>query len=228
MLRKGTSQAAFTLLELLVAVSIFAVVLGAINAVFFSALRLRNRAAALMDKSVPVEHALSIIRKDLLSLVPPGSGMIGQLQTIGSTNVMVGAAGPAFFCSSGLVDQTSPWADIQRVTYALVESTNRHGQDLVRYADRNLLATSGQTPSPQFLLNGVESIVFAFYDGSQWREYWDSTTEQAVLPLGIRVQIKRVPDEEDPLAASPPVLELVVPVMVMASTNSASGQGGQP
>src|SRR6476620_2299644 len=64
---------AFTLLEILIAVSIFAIVLAAINAVFYAAVRLRNHTVAMIDKSVPIELALATIRRDLLSIVPPGT-----------------------------------------------------------------------------------------------------------------------------------------------------------
>lgn len=218
---------AFTLLELLIAVSIFAIVLAAINAVFYSALRLRNRAAAIMDKNVPVEHALAVIRRDLLSLVAPGTNLLGPLQSTSSSNLVTGASGPVFYCASGIVDETSQWPDIQRISYALAESTNRfQGRDLVRYADRNLLAQIRETPPPQLLLSGVQSISFSFYDGSQWREYWDSTTESPNLPRGIRVQIQQLPDTEDPNAPLPPPLQLVVPVMVSSPTNNTTQTTG--
>jgi hypothetical protein len=77
------------------------------------------------------------------------------------------------------------------------------------------------------LLSGVQSITFAFYDGSQWREYWDSSAESAGLPLGIRVQIQRNADLDDPNGALPPLLQLVVPVLVTAPTNSAASTGGE-
>ena len=53
-------SSAFTLLELLIAVSVFAIVLAAINGVFYSAIRLRNRAVELVDRTLPVEQALTI------------------------------------------------------------------------------------------------------------------------------------------------------------------------
>jgi type II secretion system protein J len=214
------ARRAFTLLELLIAVSIFAIVLAAINAVFYSALRLRNRSAAMMDKSVPIELALATIRRDLLSIVPPGTNLLfGPLQSTSRSNLVAGAAGPAFYCSSGLVDETSPWAEIQRVTYAVLESTNRdQGKDLVRYADRNLLAVTPESPPPQRLLSGVRDLTFSFYDGGQWREYWDTTTDTN-LPRGIKVQIQLAADLNDPRAVLPAPIQLVVPVLVSSVTN---------
>jgi type II secretion system protein J len=213
----------FTLLELLIAVSVFAIVLAAINAVFFSALRLRNRATALVDHAIPIEQALTILRRDLLSIVPPGTNFLGPLQTAGGSNRIANAVGPVLYCSSGALDETTPWPEIQRVSYALVESTNRfQGMDLVRYADRNLLALTTEVPIPQKLLSGVRSIAFTFYDGSQWREYWDSTSESPSLPLGVRVQLQLEPAVENPNAALPPPLELVVPIMVVSPTDTTA------
>jgi len=220
MSRDLQSERAFTLLEILIAVSIFAIVLAAINAVFFSALRLRNRAAAMVDRALPIEQALTLIQRDLANLVPPGTLLAGPLQTSSTSNAMTGASSPVFYCSTGIVDETSPWAEIQKVSYTLTESTNRdQGKDLVRLVDRNLLAPLQEPPLPQFLLAGVQSVSFSFYDGSQWRDSWDSTTEETKLPKGIKVQIQLAPERENPNAMLLPPLELVVPVIVAASTN---------
>jgi type II secretion system protein J len=222
-LRKGSRCSAFTLLELLIAVSIFAIVLAAINAVFYSALRLRNRSAAMMDKSVPIELALATMRRDLLNIVPPGTNLLfGPLQSTSRSNLVAGAAGPAFYCASGIVDETSPWAEIQRVTYAVLESTNRsQGKDLVRYADRNLLAVTPEPPPPQRLLSGVRDMTFSFYDGGQWRDYWDTTTDTN-LPRGIKVQIQLAADLNDSRAVLPAPIQLVVPVLVSSMTNTTT------
>lgn len=219
------TRGGFTLLEILIAVSIFAVVLGAINAVFYSALRLRNRVAALSDKSLPLEQAVSIMRRDLANIVPPGGTLSGQLQSMPSTNSMPGASGPAFFTSTGIVDETSPWAEVQKVSYALVESTNRfQGRDLVRLVSRNLLYVSQEQPITQWLLNSVQAITFSYYDGTQWRDSWDSTTETAKLPRGVKVQIQRSPDyrEENARIQTPEVIELVVELLAQGRTNDTT------
>src|SRR4051812_23724015 len=110
---------AFTLIEILIAVSIFAIVLAAINTVFFSALRLRNRTAAALDKIVPVEQAISIIKRDLQNIVVPSGTLCGPLETNPGTNDIAGATSPTFFTASGYVDETSPWAEVQKVSYTL-------------------------------------------------------------------------------------------------------------
>src|SRR6266571_3956497 len=61
---------AFTLIEVLLAVSVFAIVLIAINTVFYSALRLRATTARVLDQSAPLQQTLIVLRRDLHGAVP--------------------------------------------------------------------------------------------------------------------------------------------------------------
>src|ERR1043166_3796792 len=72
---------AFTLLELLIAISIFGMVLAAINGVFYSALRLHRRAWQSMEDSLPITQTLGILKRDLQGIVPPGGVLGGSLQS---------------------------------------------------------------------------------------------------------------------------------------------------
>ena len=62
------------MLEVLIATVAFAIVLASINAVFYSAVRLRNHAAESIDRALPLEHALTIMKRDLANVVPPEHG----------------------------------------------------------------------------------------------------------------------------------------------------------
>ena len=65
------SVTAFTLIEVLLALAICAIVLVAINAVFVTAVRLRERTAANVDQSIPVNQALDILSRDLKGVAGP-------------------------------------------------------------------------------------------------------------------------------------------------------------
>jgi len=67
----------------------------------------------------------------------------------------------------------------------------------------------------------VRDLTFSFYDGGQWREYWDTTTDTN-LPRGIKVQIQLIPDLNDPRAQLPAPIQLVVPVLVSSVTNATT------
>jgi type II secretion system protein J len=223
--------AAFTLMELLIGVSAFAIVLAALNGVFYAALRLRNKTTESLDQTLPLEQALATIKQDLANLLPPGT-LAGQLQTTPTTGLSAmgllpgaQATSPAFYTATGVIDETSPWAEVQRVTYFLAEPTNHtRGLDLVRAVTRNLLAPIEEPPLYQRLAAGIDSLSFLFYDGADWIDSWDSTTADPKLPLAIKVQIGLTPQPTDRLRPLP--IELVVPLEVQAGTNqTAQAQG---
>lgn len=213
----------FTLLELLLAVMVFSVVLLALHYVFSGALRLRNRVAAVLEETVPLEQALTILRRDLANLAAPGGTLVGALQTIPTNlTLLPGRRSPYFYTTVGVLRDEVPWPSLQRVVYRLVPPTNdTAGLDLIRSVTRNLLAPVEEPPEDQFLLEGVEELVFQFHDGTQWRDAWDSTVEPAVLPAAIKVQVYLTRHQTNRDVRGP--IELVVPVEVRPVTGSTGG-----
>lgn len=232
-LTSAASQRAFTLLEILIAIAAFAIVLAAINSVFYSGLKLRNRAAASLEKSLPLTQALTVLKRDLANLAVPGGTLSGELQTSlisGSASLTGGASdsstpvSPDFHTLSGLVDADAPWPSLQRVSYRLADATNTAalGKDLFRAVTRNLLPSAVEDPpQEQLLLQGVEDVLFFYHDGTDWLESWDSTADETrKLPRAIKVQL--VMATADRASQSSPI-ELIVPIVVEASTNSVNG-----
>jgi len=216
----------FTLVEILVAVSIMALVLVVIHTAFFSVLRLRERTMDAIESSLPVEQALQTMQRDLANIVVSTNGtngsLFGPLQTATPTNALPGQIGPNFYTSSGELDGIVPWGNVERINYLLTAPTNGAGgpgQDLVRAITRNLMPVT-QTTQPDekhTLLSGVQSLTFLYYDGTQWDTVWD-TTQQTNLPVAIKVQIQMAARNTGATTLNPP-LELVVPVDVLLNTN---------
>src|SRR5437660_7998450 len=153
----------FTLLEVLIAVMVFAIVLAAASSVFYGALHLRNGIMESLEQALPAQHALSVIQRDLANLAVAGGTLSGVFQTASITNGVGGQSSPDFYTTTGFVDQTSPWAEIQRVSYVLMDPTDRDvvGKDLVRTVARNLLPpTADQQPAQQWLMGGVQGVTF--------------------------------------------------------------------
>jgi prepilin-type N-terminal cleavage/methylation domain-containing protein len=242
--RPLSGDAGFTLFELLLAVAIFAVVLIAIQSVFHSALSLRNRTVAQIESAVPLQHALEILRRDLANLVPPGGTFSGPLQSAFLTGGGLGQAStpatnayraslpgmvvsPELYTATGIIDDQRPWGEIARVTYYLADPTNNTlGRDLVRSVVHNLLPVVEEDPEQQWLLGGVDNVLFLFFDGFDWVDDWDSTTAATPLPSAFKIQLWLTPDNGSRTPSDP--IELVVPILVEASTNetdTASGGG---
>lgn len=230
-----SSRRGFTLLELLLATAVAAIVLLVINATFFGALRLHNTTHEKVDNDLALQRALGIIRRDLAGLMLPttvpatgGNVLAGDLTTdTGSTATPNDPPGdrvsPDFYTNSASIDGWNPFSEVQKVSYFLTPTTGSNTKTLVRAITRNILsAQPDQGPDEQQqLLTGVAAVDVFFYDGTDWVSDWDSLTTSS-LPTAIkfRVAMARPGSEGNtvPDAAGP--VELVVPVIVTTTTSA--------
>lgn len=226
----------FTLMEILLALAVSGVVLSVITTVYFSALQLRNRTTRTFDESLPRQHALLVLKRDLAALVPPGGTLGGELQTTPTTdtdstmNLFANGqqVGPWLHTASGLISEYSPFADVQRVAYYLVDPTNTlvAGRDLIRVISRNLLPATTDEAGSQWLLSGVESMYFQYHDGTSWLDTWDTTTSSN-LPTAIKIQLTPVGDATRPNYYLQAPIEVVVPVLAQARTDLTEDTGDE-
>lgn len=225
----AAASGGFTLIEILIASVLFALVLLGIHSVFYDALRLHDRDVEAVSATLPVEYALGAMKQDLANLVSPGpdSVMVGPLQTpvLGETFFTIGFEGrqvsPEFYTTSGRVSDSAPWSNIRRVMYCIGtmgKNASGEGSDLVRVEWANLLPVFAEEPQVQKLMSGVRDVAFWFYDGSQWVSYWDSEVQSRPLPYAVKVQIELL--EASAPAEEPRTITLVVPVDVDGTTNT--------
>ena len=214
-------------------------VLLAINGVFYGAMRLRAKTSRMIEASLPIQQTVEIIKRDLQGIVVPSGTMSGMLKSGASTSTSAQIGSTDIYTCTGSIDGTLPWADIQKVTYLLRNPTNftsATGKDLVRSVTRNLLPSIDEVPFEQFLMPDVERVVFTFYDGTSWRDSWDTTTADLTtgltnnLPKAIKVQIDLAETDEEARTTATrrnkmPV-QIVVPLVVQASTNQTQTTGG--
>jgi type II secretion system protein J len=216
---------AFTLIELILSIAIMAIVLIAINAVFFSAMRLRESTTTIVEDSIPIQQALAQLRRDLQGAMPPsdtgvlaGGFKVGAVTSLG-TSLPVDLE---VYTTTGVMRDSEPWSEIQKVTYGLRQSGNRNlpGQDLYRSITRNLLATIAAQPEDQWMMGGVESIQFSCYDGTQWRDSWDTTQTDTNLPTAVRIRVLLASNNRG--STLPRSIEMVVPIDSRSRTNTTT------
>jgi prepilin-type N-terminal cleavage/methylation domain-containing protein len=222
---------AFTLMEVMLALAISAICLAGIGGVFYSGLRLREHTVAALDESLPVQHGFALLRRDLQGALPPGSvGSLAGAFTIESLGSGLGQnARLHFFTSSGVVNEAAPWGDVQEVVYELrepVERSRSGAKDLFRSVNRNLLTTTVQEPEEQWVAGNVEGLGFAAYDGSDWRDSWDTTLGNSNLPTAVRIRIQIAPDPKTDNRTQEP-FETVVSLVSQSRTNLTSTGGTQ-
>ena len=188
----------FTLLEVLVATTIFAVLVGSVYTLFYGTLRLREKTSEIVETRVPRDFIVMLIKRDLANMVPPVGLLAGPL--IGENDEQRGQRFDRleFHSSSGIVNDSEPWGEIQKIEYYLAEPeevNSSEGNELVRAVTRNLLAATAEEPEDERLLDGVQSLEFAYYDAEYWQDVWDSTTQDNEMPLAVMMRLEFVEPE---------------------------------
>lgn len=226
---KTDNRQGFTLIEMILAIGVAAIVLITVNTVLFSVLHLRDVAQDMVDSGTPVDQTMTLLRRDLQCIVTPtngtskylsGSFKLGNVDSPGVS----GAVGIEMYTATGTLSGSAPWADIQRVTYELKSrASGGPGQDLYRSVTRNLLSSSTPSVNDQYLMSGVNSLKFSGYDGANWNDAWDTSSLTSVntnLPTAIRVEIqmaRNIPTEEP--------ITLIVPIDSVIRTNMVLATG---
>jgi type II secretion system protein J len=217
-----TLQQAFTLIEVILAIGIAAIVLITACTVFFAAIRLRDATQDVVDNAKPADVAMSILKRDLECIVTTTNGTskvlsgdfrVGDITSSGNNEPV----SIEMFTATGQVGDQQPWGDIQRVTYELRDPTVRNaaGKDLFRSITRNLLSPATPTVEDQWMMSGVQSLAFSCYDGVQWWNTWDTTgltSANTNLPVAVRVDIQPVGNQMAPI-------EMVVPIDSQSRSN---------
>jgi type II secretory pathway pseudopilin PulG len=217
---------AFTLVEMILAVGVAALVMAVVGGVFFTALHVREETQAAVDEASPVDQAMALMRRDLQCEVTPTNGTskilsgdfrVGTLTTPGISQPVA----IEMYTATGALRDGAPWGDIQKVTYELRDPADRNepGKDLYRTVTRNVLATTLPDMDDQWMLGGVQSIEFSCFDGSRWSDAWDTTgvtTVNTNLPLAVRVRVQLAGNHPANMAP----IEMLVPIDSQSRTNA--------
>lgn len=224
----------FTLIEMILAIGIAAIVLVTACTAFFAGLRLRESTQQLVDDATPVDQAFTTMRRDLQCITVPTNGTSKVLSggfRVGSI-ISAGNGTPVsieMYTATGELNDKKPWGDIQRVTYELRDPTDRNaqGKDLIRSVTRNLLTQTTPDVEDQWMMSGIQSITFSCYDGAQWWTSWDTTgltSANTNLPAAVKVDIQPVGNQMSPFEIVVPIDSEVV-TNVTVTTDNADGNG---
>ncbi|HZQ46215.1 MAG TPA: type II secretion system protein GspJ [Verrucomicrobiae bacterium] len=224
--KQNRNSGAFTLIELLLAVAIAAVVLIAINSVLFGAIHLRAKTMEATEQTLPMDRAVATLKQDLLCILQPGTNgsntIVGPMGTDATGVGLTQTPLLEIYTASGTVGDDVPWGSIQKIDYWLQPSTNRNGplgQDLVRGVTRNLLPTTATPPEQQqVLLQNVQRLQLSFFDGTNWNDTWSTTLTN--VPVAIKGAISFAKPRPGGMMSLP--VQFLVPIVAWAnSTNTA-------
>jgi general secretion pathway protein J len=178
-MRRGNG---FTLLEVLIAMSIFSVIgLGAAQ-MLRSMIQTHERTQARIEAFNSVSQALALLERDLTQIVSrPIRDEYGESRP----SLLVGNdAYPLEFTRTGWSNPLNfPRSDLQRVAYARSDDG-----ELVRYFWLVLDRAEDSSPKSQVLLAGIRDLRVNLVDdqGAQ-TDFWPNTAEPGGLPAAIEI-----------------------------------------
>jgi len=176
----------FTLLEVLVAISIFSVVSLASFTIFDTVLRGDENSKIRSERQNELQRAFLLMERDFLQIAKRSMRVSGEapgknfLQTADDSFLADDQA--IAFVRNGWTNPglLLPRSDMQNVAYRLVD------EKLERLHFNFVDAVVGEEPKVRPLITQVTSLAFEYYDGTKWQKKWSGNT----LPLAIAIEIE--------------------------------------
>ncbi len=196
------SRRAFTLLELIVAMSLMVIVASCLYTALYTGFRAYRSAQAAVDPTTVAMNVIELLKQDICGVLPPGSHLAGSFIGTDSGGVKgVDADSLEFYTThvyvddaqlDGLTADTPLVGGIGKVNLLLEEdSETKDGTYLLlRQVTTNLLAPQVAEVDEQVLCRSVASLNFRYYDGTGWLDEWDSTADANSLPLAVEIDVE--------------------------------------
>lgn len=183
--QQTVNQRGFTLIEMMIAIAIFAILsLGAYQ-VLQGVLRSDEISTERGNALKQLQRAMVIVERDFQQMNARNNRSDDEL------TAMPLQAGKFMFDSDddGIAFVRSGWrnplsqlprSSLQRVMYRIKDA------HLERLSYVYLDPTAGEEPKTQLILENVESLMFEFYHENKWTETW---TNKNALPDGVKMTL---------------------------------------
>ena len=154
----------FTLLELLIAIMIFAVIVSAVYSTMYSGIKVWNKGDATIRFPESSQMALNRITKDIRNAAMfSGIKFEGEKNSISMPVIITQICKISYYLDSGNIMK-----DIQTYPESLIGQTNERE-----------------------LISGIQELVFSYCDAEkEWKDSW----EEDNLPYAVKLSIKSKED----------------------------------
>jgi hypothetical protein len=185
---------------MIVATAIMAVLAGSLYATLHTAFQARRSATTAVEETRLADLALAFLAADLESAVVPSGILAGGFLGEPSTDA---AGRPA---DTLLLHATAPGGtavegvgDLRMIEFVCEPSDEEDGGlVLLRRVTTNLLAPTTPEPEEEILCRNIFTFSLRYFDGVEWLETWDSTTQDNQLPAAVEVTLqRRLPEEPE-------------------------------
>jgi prepilin-type N-terminal cleavage/methylation domain-containing protein len=197
----------FTLIELIVAMGMVAILSVSLYASLRIAFRARESAEKTIEPSRTAELAMEFILTDLQNAMTPNPGAadpntISNVLPTAVTGSFVGTDGKdgrghdaddlIFFSTADSPQHVDGTGDIKQIELAVVQAQGSGDYVLVRRVTPNLLAPTTPNPDEEVICRGVGGFNLRYYNGAAWSDTWDSTQTQFdnTIPVAVEVTLQ--------------------------------------
>jgi general secretion pathway protein J len=185
----------FTLLELMLASAMVAVLAGALYGTLHIAFGARNSATRAVENVRRADQTMEIIQADLQSslVLSSTSAMAPDFTGTSGGSMVGGSCDSLTFYSAVAQGELGPAAgDVKKIEY-FCQAGSDGLLSLVRGVTANLLAPVAVEPKDEIICRNVRSFTLRYFDGLAWQENWDSATLSDALPVAVEVNIEFAP-----------------------------------
>jgi len=203
----------FTLIELIVAMAMVAVLAGSLYLTLRVAYQDKQIAETAIEPSRTAELAMEILRADISNALESKNndsngtptGIVGNYPT-NPGYVFEGTDGTSnngrdnddlvFYTTADSPQHVDANGDIKYVELTMIQPSNSSNYVLVRRVIRNLFTSTPGTPDTEVICRNINGFNVQYYDGTEWLDSWDSsaelnpTTGDQTIPIAVAVTLE--------------------------------------
>lgn len=185
----------FTLLELLVAMTLMVVTASCLYTALYTGFHAQRSARAAVEPTSQALNAIELLKQDIYGVLPPKGTLAGAfIGTNSRSSSGVDADYLEFHTTQTYADTGRPTGGIGKIELALETDDDEHvardSYRLVRKVTTNLLSPKEVEPEEHVLCRNVMSLNLRYFDGDSWLDEWDSTEDANSLPKAVEVNIE--------------------------------------
>lgn len=193
MARNPEKYKAFTMLELLVAMTLMVVTASCLYTALYTGFRAKRSALSAVEPTSLAINAIELIKQDTYGVLPPGGILAGAFLGTNSRGINgVDNDSLEFYTTHIYAENDHPAGGLGKIELVLEEDTDydRKNYRLVRRVTTNLLSPRAVDPEEQVLCRKVKSLNLRYFDGDNWLDEWDSAADANSLPLAMEIDIQ--------------------------------------
>ena len=199
MIKDVRQNKAFTLLELLVAMTLMVVTAACLYTALYTGFRAKRSALSAVEPTSLAINAIELIKQDTYGILPATGTLAGAFLGSNARDTKgMDMDSLEFYTTHIYADEDRLAGGLGKIELLLEEDNDdedfegdREGYRLMRKVTTNLLSPKTVESEEQVLCRYVKSLNLRYYDEEDgWVDDWDSTADANSLPLAMEIDIQ--------------------------------------